>query len=906
MQPEIGYHRVTMTQSIESASDAIRPQTATAVTVTPDQIGSRTGTAIPVELSTRFLEHFSEQLYSSPQKAFEELISNGWDAGASRVDVRISPDLSVENATMCVLDNGSSMDEAGLRALWHIAFSPKANTPRQYGRAIIGKFGIGKLATYVLASSLTYICKASDGKIRRVTMDFDRIDQEKGAGTDRLIRDLQLDMFEVKEDQLAASLKGVHDGDELLRMIKEGIPAPTDSLSEDDFGGEKSKLERPAANTWTLVVLSRLKPRGRQLKLGILRRMLQAALPFGSEMGITINGDLLKSSKVEAPILKEWVLGPELGIEEISIVDGDADRHEGEPEDHSTNERNELAASSRSVKVTSGVKPVPHVVIPGVGVVTGKVKLFEEKLTDGKSDARGASNGFFVNVLGRVINQHNPSFGEVNLSHAAWARFRMTVRADGLNAQLTTDREKVKEGEDVKVFRAFLRKVFNKARSEYDDDVNARLPDGGDLLVKSLGVLSLSPLRNVVSDTLKDKAPVPGLFDETGIVDREEKRKSWRRETADYIKSALGEVKYESMNDNSYVKFRIADSTIIVNRDHPFVAEHSRTKAEKELLRTLAMVELLADVYALDVGVEPRMLKGIRAYRDRLLRFRAMQSRQSGTYIAKLLLQMQHDSTSYKKLEAVVSDALGYLGYAIEDLANAGEPEGVARAYPTPTVASPSDDEPHPPLYSFTFDAKSSKHETAATGNIKLDGIVEHRERYKADYALVVAPGFEEGALKVRCEQQNVTPIKASDLGKLLEITVEHGAIPLDKLKELFGLHDWEAVSKWVAEVSEWIQKKRKLTIDVFIRALEQLKGKIPDALPASTLALTCRESLGAKSVKEEDVLALAKGLSILVPDIVGVTGDKIIVNASASRVAAAVQSQLERLHSVEDSIAAK
>jgi hypothetical protein len=40
---------------------------------------------ISVEISARFLEHFSEQLSSSPQKAFEELISSGWDAGADRV-----------------------------------------------------------------------------------------------------------------------------------------------------------------------------------------------------------------------------------------------------------------------------------------------------------------------------------------------------------------------------------------------------------------------------------------------------------------------------------------------------------------------------------------------------------------------------------------------------------------------------------------------------------------------------------------------------------------------------------------------------------------------------------------------------------------------------------------------------
>src|ERR1035438_6261356 len=89
---------------------------------TPETIG-RLADRIPVELSTRFLEHFSEQLYSSPQKAFEELISNGWDAGADCVDVRMSDELSAPGATMSVLDNGESMDAGGLEQLWHIAFS---------------------------------------------------------------------------------------------------------------------------------------------------------------------------------------------------------------------------------------------------------------------------------------------------------------------------------------------------------------------------------------------------------------------------------------------------------------------------------------------------------------------------------------------------------------------------------------------------------------------------------------------------------------------------------------------------------------------------------------------------------------------------------------------------------------
>jgi len=853
---------------------------------------------IPVELSTRFLEHFSEQLYSSPQKAFEELISNGWDAGADCVDVRIALDLKRGDATMSVLDNGHSMDQEGLRQLWRIAFSPKKDKPVEHGRHVIGKFGIGKLATYVLATRLTYICKSSDARIRRVTMDYGEIDRQKGASQDKLISELTLDVYEATEAELAEALASVHDGPVLLDLISKGVPRPPGAMGDDEFGAPKSELQRPTPGTWTLVLLSGLKPAGRELKLGVLRRMLEAALPFGTEMAISINGDLLASSKVDAPVMREWVLGPDLRIDHVEIDDGDIG--DGDAATPSTKYDPVTAKKEKrltKVAVTSGTSVVAHVELPGIGIVTGRVKLFESKISGGKSEERGASNGFHVNVLGRVVNQSDPSFGEENLSHAAWARFRMTVRADGLNDLLTTDREKFRERRELKIFRAFLRRVFNAARTFYDNDTNVEMPDGGDVLVRSLGVLSLNPLRNVVSESLETHPPLPGLFDETGIGDRQEQRKSWRENTADNIKNALGQVKYERSDDGSFVKFRIADNTIVINKDHPFVAEHSRTRAEKELLRTLAMVSLLSDVYALDIGVAPAALESIRDYRDRLLRFRALQRRQSGTYIAKLLLQTQHDSGNSRRLEAVFSDALRYLGFQVLDLAKAGEPEGIASAYPMPTLSNPTRENPTPPLYSFSFDAKSSKHDIAATGNIKLDGVVEHRERYRANHALVVAPGFSEGALATRCSQQGVTPMTARDLGKLLEYTVEYGAIPLTKIREVFAYADPAHVSDWVDRLEDWLREKRPLTIAIFLRALENLKGQVPDVLSAATVALECRRGLGAFSIKDEDVIALAKGLSILIPDLVGVDGDKIVVNASAVRVAAAVESQLESLH---------
>jgi len=532
-----------------------------------------------------------------------------------------------------------------------------------------------------------------------------------------------------------------------------------------------------------------------------------------------------------------------------------------------------------------------------IGRITGRAKLFYDSVSGGKSEERGASNGFHINVLGRIVNQTDSSFGEKDLNHSAWARFRMTLRADGLNEFLAINREQLRETYELRVFRALLRKVFNNARTYYDSDQNAAIPDGGDLLVRSLGVLSLNPLRSVVSLTLKSQSPLPGLFDESGIADKKEKLRSWKEETAENISSALGEVKYERSDDDSFVRFRLADNSIVINKEHPFVLEHSRTKAEKELLRTIAMVNLLSDVYALDIGVAAPDLQNIRDYRDRLMRFRALQRRQSGTYIAKLLLQTQHQSDESKHLEIVVSDALRYLGFHVRDLAKSGEPEGIASAYPIPTLTSPTQDNPTPPLYSFSFDAKSSKHDAAKTGNINLAGVVEHRNRYKADYALVVAPGFTGDAITTRCAEQRVTPMAARDLGRLLEITVEHGALPLPKLREVFAIYDHEHVSAWVDKLESWLKGQRPLTIDIFLKALEQLKGKVPDVLSADTIAYQCRQKLGAVTVKAGDVVAIARGLSILIPDLVGLDNDKIVVNASATRVAEAVAAQLERLH---------
>ena len=148
---------------------------------------------IEVSISHRIIELFSAGLYSSPNKAFEELVCNSYDAFASKVAVYVPSDSTVEGAYIWVCDNGEGLNPKELKNLWRIGESTKRQgNVRDKKRLQIGQFGIGKLATYILARKLTYISK-KDGRYILATMDYDLIkeDYEK----------LLIDEREVKEDE---------------------------------------------------------------------------------------------------------------------------------------------------------------------------------------------------------------------------------------------------------------------------------------------------------------------------------------------------------------------------------------------------------------------------------------------------------------------------------------------------------------------------------------------------------------------------------------------------------------------------------------------------------------------------------------------------------------------------------
>ncbi|MEA2720406.1 MAG: hypothetical protein QOJ39_2270, partial [Candidatus Eremiobacteraeota bacterium] len=397
---------------------------------------------VDVVLNTRFFELFSRNLYRSPNKAFEELVSNSWDAGAASVYIGIPQGLKKLDATVWILDNGESMDAAGLKQLWRIADSRKARLGKRHGREPIGKFGIGKLATYLLAARLTYVCKAADGKIRLVEMDYSEIEKRTDApdgtaGGDLLLggkSGVKLPLNELSEAEFEELLQLLPDGMRIRTLIKAGVPKPTLVGAPDDEFRHPDETTEEVHNTWTLAVMTDLKTLGRGMQLGWIRYMLRAALPLGRTMAISLNDETLTSTKLALPVEKELALDKGLGFWEFEHRD---------PEDPTT---------KKTFTITPHSTPYPHVTIDGFeGRITGTIKRYVSSISGKKSDELERSNGYFINVLGRVVNAEDPYFGLENLNHSVWSQFRMCVRADGLNPLIGINREQLNDDERLRV-----------------------------------------------------------------------------------------------------------------------------------------------------------------------------------------------------------------------------------------------------------------------------------------------------------------------------------------------------------------------------------------------------------------------------------------------------------------------
>ena len=822
---------------------------------------------VSVQIGPQFLNLFSKQLYSSPNKAFEELISNSWDADAENVYVSVPEDLNDENAKIWILDDGISMDISGFRDLWSVATSKKRHPDYKAKRKPIGKFGVGKLATYLLANELTYICKASDGIIRAVTLDYRDIDAEKNR--EKLHIDaLPLPVREIELGQLREILSDTSGGERLYELIADGVPDIIGADYVDEFGGPK---DQPSSrnHTWTVAILSDLKEEGTQLKLGWVKHLLKTSLPLGDSIRISVNDETIVPKKVETSVIKEWTLGKDYSFETLLV-------------------------GSEEIAVTHNQEPYPHIELEGIGEISGTVRLFAEKISGGRSEEKESSNGFIVNVLGRNILPEDPYFGLENLSHSTWASFRCAVRADYLDGKISVDREGVAASRELLATRAILMRFFNDARSAANKAIQESWPSEGDAVAGLLSArMPFQPLERIVEEYLGDVRDSPSFIDAHNIDDPALFRKMWRDEIIGKPENLVRNIPMAALDPSEkLVRYNVSKQEIVINKSHPFSVEYSDNPEQLRMLQDTALVEFLTDTYMLDSGLPEDRLMEISDYRDRMLRLVATLRRRTAPQIVKLLSET---SIHVKGFEIIVGDALDYLGFVVERMGQPGKPEGLASA-----IISREDDDQRQD-YKLTYDAKSSIHGKASAGNVGVSGLARHKKDLNADYALVVAQDFANGALEKECEANGVTPMTAETLGRLLSVTLRQGPLDLRKLKPLFELHSPAETTQWVEDFNKVENFGKSLSISIIMQALDQIVAKnpkLPDVIHATQIAATCREILNDEVFpSKRTIIAAMHGLQLMVPNVISAnTSGDVFLLTTPKKIGEALQLQLDAI----------
>lgn len=252
---------------------------------------------IPVSINYDIIRLFSEGLYRSPHKAIEELVSNGYDAGATQVHILLPEQPeggSVISTPLWVIDNGHGMNVEGFHQLWRVADSDKdkkQSSPNE--RAPIGQFGIGKLAAYVLAWHLTHL-SCVDGKLLLTTMNFHNVTGRQNQNS----RPVKVSLREINEETAKTH----------LAEIKQRDPAAWALM----FGNTNR------SSSWTAAALTDFKELYDRLATGRLRWVLSTGLPLHTDFCISLNGGPITSSKETLKQIKEIQINETLhGLGEI-------------------------------------------------------------------------------------------------------------------------------------------------------------------------------------------------------------------------------------------------------------------------------------------------------------------------------------------------------------------------------------------------------------------------------------------------------------------------------------------------------------------------------------------------------------------------------------------------------------
>ncbi len=829
-------------------------------------VGSETG-KIDVHLSYKIIELFSEGLYTSPNKAVEELVANSFDAGARRVQVLLPSSFNDPDAAIVVFDDGEGMGIDGLTRHWRIGFSNKRELPQSElprGRSQIGKFGIGKLATYVLAERLTHISQYQ-GKYYSTSMDYGAIVQNHGQGIEFQETPIQIPLRELSPAQ----------AEQAIRQWTESSEFKTAGISL--FG-------KGSPSSWTVSIMSSLKDKAHEIKRGHLEWVLRTALPLRDDFKVWLNGRQLTPSKESKKPLLHWQLGK--GLVKL---------HRPGPKD---------------IKVT---KNPPGLDIPGLGRVWGYAEAYKDLLTGGKSDEIGRSHGFFVYVRGRLLNVSDGHFGisPDELRHGTFGRFRLVIHIDKLDDGLRSNRETIEDGPLLEATQNVLRAIFNAVRPKIEahdlgEEPGAKLSRR---IAASPAGLSRTPIVTLCRAVMEGKSEARYLI--VPEYDSVKKKKEFlaslekRARKAEHFVADV-DIDFSGESRDAIVKFDTVSGTLLLNGFHPFISvfhDAFSDKKVREPLELMMMAEVLSEAQLHVQGIERTTIDAFLSERDQLLRSLANESgRQSAVSIAQALSEARNDPV---QLEQCVNAAFRSLGFEVSSYGKPNEPDGVASAYLSPSAGGELQH------YRVSLEAKSKQAPAVKVSahSVNISAIARNRDEFKCDHAVIVGPAFptargENSALakEIRIDREKhagsekprtITLINIDDLAKLVRLCPVK-QIGLKKLRELFQ------ECSLPEESARWVKKIEGMNVEQppyreILKTIAQLQKEFSgERVSYAALRVALRHLPNpVKYEVDADLADVCTAMSQLAPRAIHADREKVELDQSVDNVMTALKKAL-------------
>jgi hypothetical protein len=802
------------------------------------------GRDVTVTLSNELVHLLSEQMYRSPTKAIEELVVNSYDADARRCDVFVplAPD---DTPWVAVFDNGHGMDEDGLQDLWQIGRSSKRDAELQsrLGRKMIGKFGIGKLATYSIASLVTYVSK-HDGVIRGVTLDYRAFQKDPTGG-----RPITLTVQGLQDAVLESG--------PLAEVINRLSIAP--------------ELTGPS---WTLVVLEDLKPKMGKIRRRDLNWVLSSAMPLGTSFSLALNGATIESRKASFEEIASFDV-TELPLSKLKSLE----------ENTGSNWRAENG-SLVSDSFPSGI--------------SGSVLVTAQSLYTGKSADLARSHGFFVRVRERLVDEADPLFGLEPLSYSVFNRFRADLKADDLDAYVTAPREGFGASDEVSEFRLVLAELFYEARSRYEAAMKERAARDRRGREDERSVVDKDAVELPLADALSRLGLEEGEFAENDA--GADADNSWfyvrlppNADRVALITQLLGEERNRyrfsetgAGRSGRMVELDLAESTFLINVDHPVVQAHTDPSAQP-LLEDMLAAEVMLEVYMRAAGVAGPTVGSILERRDLLLRGLAADHIVSPAAIAA---DLRNSADNERELEINIVIAARALGFVAKHLSGAGRADGIARfnLYPGGEQR-------------ITLEAKSSE-EVPSLGAIDFAGLREHMNDEIAIGCLLVAPAYPgqskgaDAAAAKRAEEQRVSCWTVEQLAAVVERAEERHLGADDLLKIVTTAFAPDAVTSAVDELLGSTPWSPRELYGAVVDALRAMDGRLTDRhRTIDMIASEVSSHVEFRTVKSKDVENAVRAVANASQGLLHVLGnDRVVIRGDYDELERRVAQLLGRV----------